>query len=230
MVGVVFELVQLNPNTLVETLMPFTQNWFEEQKAPWIEYIVPALAGKPNLNFIEVGSYEGSSALWMCENILVSDDCVLTCIDTFQGSMEIPYDSTLLGRFRENTKKHERKIRVIVDHSFNALRGLVSKSGGPDPEPVFDLAFIDGSHVARDVLTDALLLWPYIKPGGYMVFDDYEWDVYSQAMFCPKIAIDAFVAVCSHELTISYKGLQLFVQKRLEIIETPEINPRYRAV
>jgi len=87
----------------------------------------------------------------------------------------------------KNTKKHERKIRVIVDHSFNALRALVSKSGGPDPEPVFDLAFIDGSHVARDVLTDALLLWPYIKPGGYMVFDDYEWMCIAKLCFVLRL-------------------------------------------
>jgi predicted O-methyltransferase YrrM len=207
--------------------MPFTQNWFEEQKEPWIRYIVPALSGKPNLNFIEVGSYEGSSALWMCENILIGDGCVLTCIDTFQGSMEIPRDATLLDRFHENTKKHEDKIRVVVDSSFNALRGLVSRPKGPNPQPIFDLAFIDGSHIAQDVLTDGLLLWPYIKPGGYVVFDDYEWDVYSQDVFCPKIAIDAFVAVCNHELTILHKGLQLFVQKRLEMCEIPTVNPRY---
>jgi hypothetical protein len=36
--------------------MPFTQNWFEETKEPWIKYVVPALAGKSKLRFIEVGS------------------------------------------------------------------------------------------------------------------------------------------------------------------------------
>jgi predicted O-methyltransferase YrrM len=208
--------------------MPFTQNWFEETKEPWINYIVPALAGKSKLRFIEVGSYEGSSAIWMCENILTGDNCLLMCIDTFRGSMEIEYDPALHDRFCQNTQKHECKIQLIIDHSFNALRRLVIEIGGPDPQPIFDLAYIDGSHVAKDVLCDALLLWPYIKPGGYMIFDDYQWDIYIQDVFCPKIAIDAFVAVCNHELTVVHKGSQLFVQKRLRITEMPEINPRYR--
>ena len=40
----------------------------------------------------------------------------------------------------------------------------------------FDLAYIDGSHVAADVYRDAALIWPLIEPGGWIMFDDYEWD------------------------------------------------------
>ena len=34
---------------------------------------------------------------------------------------------------------------------------------------------MDGSHHARDVLQDAVLAWGLLRPGGYMIFDDYEW-------------------------------------------------------
>ena len=35
--------------------------------------------------------------------------------------------------------------------------------------------YVDGSHHARDVLQDAVLAWGLLRPGGYMIFDDYGW-------------------------------------------------------
>ena len=37
----------------------------------------------------------------------------------------------------------------------------------------FDLVYIDASHEAADVLADAVLAWPLLKPGGFLGFDDY---------------------------------------------------------
>jgi predicted O-methyltransferase YrrM len=37
---------------------------------------------------LEIGSFEGRSALWFCENILTHPEARLICIDTFVGSAE----------------------------------------------------------------------------------------------------------------------------------------------
>jgi hypothetical protein len=52
----------------------------------------------------------------------------------------------------------------------------------------FDFIYIDGSHMRVDVLLDAVLAWQLLKPGGFMVLDDYEWNEYRDNMVChPKV-------------------------------------------
>ena len=45
---------------------------------------------------LEIGSFEGRSAIWLLENILTHSNSHLTCVDTFEGSME-----------HSDTHKHE---------------------------------------------------------------------------------------------------------------------------
>ena len=57
-----------------------------------------------------------------------------------------------------------------------------------------DFVYVDGSHQAADVLSDAVLAWKLLKPGGLLVFDDYLWPLYQdRPLMNPKMAIDAFV-------------------------------------
>jgi predicted O-methyltransferase YrrM len=39
----------------------------------------------------------------------------------------------------------------------------------------FDLIYIDGSHAAADVMTDAVLSYLLLNVGGVILFDDYVW-------------------------------------------------------
>ena len=47
-----------------------------------------------------------------------------------------------------------------------------------DLNKCFDFIYIDGSHIAKDVLTDACMAWPLLMPKGLMVFDDYMWEIW----------------------------------------------------
>eukprot|EP00296_Roombia_truncata_P003522 JP439750.1.p1 GENE.JP439750.1~~JP439750.1.p1 ORF type:complete len:92 (-),score=10.09 JP439750.1:105-380(-) len=84
----------------------------------------------------------------------------------------------------------------------------------PSP-PQFDLVYIDGSHRAADVLSDAVLAWKLLSRGGIMIFDDYEWheEATREAIACPRIAVDAFVQCHSDSLHVLHQGYQLFVRK-----------------
>jgi hypothetical protein len=55
--------------------------------------------------------------------------------------------------------------------------------------------------MAKDVLVDAVLAWDLLKPGGYIIFDDYNcYGPRSRLVpnFTPKIAVDAFVKIFDH--------------------------------
>lgn len=65
----------------------FTSDWFSTNIPLW-KKLLQNYKDKPNLKFLEIGSYEGRSAVWLMENILTQENCTLTCIDTFEGSAE----------------------------------------------------------------------------------------------------------------------------------------------
>jgi hypothetical protein len=111
-------------------------------------------------------------------------------------------------RFLENLQRAGLRDRVTI------LEGL-SKEVLPTLEPQsFDLIYIDASHVALDVMRDAILSWELLKDDGYLVFDDYIYRRHFPAELRPQMAIDAFVAAFRDELLVVHRGLQVAVQRR----------------
>ena len=96
--------------------------------------------------------------------------------------------------------------------SVDVLASLLGVSAG-----TFDVAYVDGSHAARDVIGDGVMCWELLRRGGVMVFDDYRWDrVMGDAVppkRCPRMAVDAFLGMFEDELVVLDRGYQVVVQK-----------------
>jgi predicted O-methyltransferase YrrM len=102
----------------------------------------------------------------------------------------------------------DRDVQPIKSTSVDALGNLISY------KKQFDFIYIDGSHLAKDVLTDACMAWPLLKPKGFMVFDDYSWKPPGFTLLQrPKVAVDAFINMFEDELQIAHSGYQLIVRK-----------------
>ncbi len=181
----------------------FTDDWarFYQDWARWLE----PYRGKP-ASGIEIGVYEGRSTCWLFENILTHSDARLWCLDTFESFDGIEGD--YLERFEDNTGQYEDRINLDYGLSQDFLREI------PITHP-YDFAIIDGSHAAKDVLADSVLVWDWLKPGGIIIWDDYEWLGFGHAQCAetdkPRIAIDAFVSVYRPEILQS--GYQLICRK-----------------
>jgi predicted O-methyltransferase YrrM len=192
----------------------FTQNWFAQAEQLWPQ-LVSHLSGEAGLRtFLEIGSFEGRSSVWIMENMM-SDGEHLICIDTWEGGEEHSTEdmSPAEDNFRYNMQVAKdqfpgRNFQVIKDFSYGALASLV---GSPFD---FDFIYIDGSHVAKDVLTDACMAWPLLKPQGMMVFDDYMWGNPRDILHRPKPAVDAFCNIFAEEAEIIHAGYQLVVRKK----------------
>ena len=77
----------------------------------------------------------------------------------------------------------------------------------------FDLAYIDGSHMAADVYSDAVLTWSMMESGGLVIFDDYEWDLMNEELERPKLGIDAFLAAFRGYYREVLRGYQIVIAK-----------------
>lgn len=168
------------------------------------------LTGKPDLRFLEIGCFEGRTTLWLLENVLTDPSSKITVIDTFEGSVEFePHgiDCNFYERFIQNLGDYiGEKVRTCIGSS-----GRLFQSGVFWGE-TFDFIYVDGSHAAADVLSDAVLSWPLLKSGGVMCFDDYLWGAGLMPEWDrPQIAIEAFIRCYAPQLKGSPQGYDHFV-------------------
>jgi predicted O-methyltransferase YrrM len=157
--------------------------------------------GLDNVHMLEVGSYEGRSALWFLDNILTHPTSSITCVDAF-------YVRRAEFRFDHNIKisGFSSKVTKIKGESQEVLKLF---RGG-----IYDIIYIDGSHRAVDVYTDALLSWALLKPGGIIIFDDYAWEPEKPLEERPEMGIDTFLRDFYSQIEILHKEYQVIVKRK----------------
>jgi predicted O-methyltransferase YrrM len=185
----------------------FTTDWFSGNIPVW-NIVFESYKNKPNLKVLEVGSFQGRSTVWLLENVLTHATSEITCVDTFEGSVEHNDDlkKNLLDIFKHNVTKFADKVTVLKGPSQEVLRAL-------QKEEEYDFIYIDGDHHAHSVLADAVLAFPLLKKGGIMIFDDYGWQVMEHDWQRPKLAIDAFVQVLHNKIHVIHVGYQVVIRK-----------------
>jgi SAM-dependent methyltransferase len=187
----------------------FSEDWVTENTTNWSR-ILGGFKGKADVHALEVGSFEGRSALWFLENILTHPTDSITCVDIWVG----PYEKL----FDDNVRAYSQpdKVIKIKSRSDEALRKLKPNS--------FDFIYVDGSHIAKDVLMDAILAWDLLKPGGYIIFDDYNWygpRSWLVENYTPKIAIDSFMRVFGPYLEVVDRDYQVVIRKKTDPDHVP---------
>ena len=148
----------------------FSNDWFGAAQAPsvWPRF-AQHLPG--NTAFLEIGSWEGRSTVWTAENLAAPRGAQIVCVDSWQGGEE--HDPRQMGgvhaRFQANMAALAANRREAGgDIAVRALRGA-SVQGLAQllvEERRFDFCYVDGSHTARDTLTDACMAWAMLKDGG----------------------------------------------------------------
>jgi precorrin-6B methylase 2 len=184
----------------------FTHDLFTTHIKQW-EKDFGFLKGRPNLRFVEIGSFEGRSTCWLLEHILTHETSTIICIDPF-NEIDQPRQEEY---FDFNIKQ------TGMAHKVTKLRGLSQFILKFLPTAAFDFVYIDGSHEARDILQDALLSWDALKRYGVLVFDDYQYTLpftmVDTITLQPKQAIDAFLSLVTGRYQIIHKGRQVALRK-----------------
>src|SRR3989344_8187879 len=146
----------------METLPPFLTDWFSKQIPVWENHLAH-LKGKPDLRFLEIGSFEGRSACWLLKNILTHASAKLTCID--------PFPVIGAETIRKYAQAHEWQIKepypecIDIERRFDAniaatgaahkvikRKGVSQETLRELPLHSFDVIYVDGSHFPPDAL------------------------------------------------------------------------------
>lgn len=192
----------------------FTNDWFGATG----RYIWQAMLPKFGpTRILEIGSYEGRATCFLIEALKRPLD--IHCIDTWKGGSEhseIDMDA-VKERFHKNTalaidkSKQAITLKVYEGRSDDVLAQMQTEY-----KDYFDFVYVDGSHVAADVMSDAVLAFRLLCSGGIMCFDDYLWKGGDpiDPINCPKMAIDAFTMLYCRQLNVlALPPTQLFVEK-----------------
>ena len=178
----------------------FTYDWFTSAVPVWTRVLEP-YSGRPDTHYLEVGVFEGRSAIWMLNNILTHPTSTLTGIDLFPGDLR----ETYLANLELSGVAH--KAVTITGRSQVELRGLQPDS--------YDIIYIDGGHTGDMVLADAVLSWDLLKVGGLLIFDDYRWKMEEYpAEVRPGVSIQAFITAYRNYLEVVHLDYQAIVRKK----------------
>ena len=137
------------------------------------------------IKILEIGSWAGASAITFGKYLKSHNNGrgVIVCVDFWEPYLRDIDTMKLSGPFREMTlaTKNNRILDLFLYNIRAAglsnivipIKGL-SKNAIPLLGEKFDYAFIDGSHIYKDVIQDIRMVIPLIKEGGVFSGDDLE--------------------------------------------------------
>lgn len=187
----------------------FTEDWFSINIKSWTE-LLSHFKGK-ECHVLEIGSYQGRSAVWLLENILTHPSSKITCIDTFEGSVEHSHaqKQNISELFEANViRNFGNKVIVHKGRSADVLRTLPTTK-------TYDFVYVDGAHLSANAMEDAVLSFPLLRVGGIMIFDDFQGGEPGERDHPknPYTGIVGFVSAYSPFVDVIHVGYQLALRK-----------------
>lgn len=189
------------------TTHKFSRDWFTSHIIVWRTFLKEFK--KEDFEYLELGTYEGKSVIFMLENY---PNCKATVIDTFGQTEEYKKlgecGEDYYERFSENIQPYLDRTTIITGHTYDNLIHMLD-----DEFKTFDIIYVDASHTAKDTLVDMVLAWEMLSINGIMIVDDYNWDRNVGTINHPKDGVDAFLLAYKEKYEIVHKDYQIALRK-----------------
>ncbi len=187
----------------------FTVNTFTDKISAWTK-LLEEFKGKPGINYLEIGTFEGRSALWMLENILTHPTSTLTIIDLFAENNLKTFTANV------NLSGEASKFKIMTGSSTDKIREIPFNS--------IDLAYIDGSGRGIIMFSDLVGTWNVAKVGGLIICSRYSLTPHLRRVLNlqaddpgPHEAIDTFLKMYKTYITVvALQGNYVIVRKNRE--------------
>ena len=167
--------------------MQFSVIFHDHAKSSFLRILQEVIVPKVT---IEIGVFEGETTFNITNLLGERDpDYKHYAIDPFSASenlrQEVVDDAKLT--FKKNMLEFPQ-VELIEKTSFEGLLELHQRGIKAD------FIYVDGSHFAKDVLSDAVFGFELLNIGGVMLFDDaVSWRYGEYIQDSPKVAVDAFI-------------------------------------
>jgi len=185
-----------------------TNDWFSGSE---LRRNLPRFIQSPEhpRSILEIGSYEGLSACYFSDELLNHPDSKLVCVDPFDSgdvTTEVTPETELL--FRSNISLSKNASKVTLFKMFNRDFYAIQRQRLQSVTELFDLIYIDGSHLPADIILDMNECYKLLKPGGIMWMDDYYFGKDGSV----KRAMDSVLSSLTG-YRIIHKDYQIAIQK-----------------
>ncbi len=158
-----------------------------------------------NFKYLEIGSLEGNSALFIINNFKVKK---VVCVDIWEDE-----------NFKEEQHKNFNNFKTNINEFSNIVETFKGTSDNYflNQEDKFDVIYIDGSHEADQVYKDIKNSWKILNMNGILICDDYFYgNIYKNPDNVPSIAINKFVSELLKNSSIEIlcvNNSQIFLKK-----------------
>lgn len=195
--------------------LELSNDWFSGKAPPfWLSVIDEYGYKEKEIEALEIGSWEGLSSHFILSSLPKAH---LTCVDTWEGADEhkdgtaatIDVLNNIESTFDKNLTPYQDRLTKYKGTSYSFFEKNRGRS-------VFDFIYVDGSHHCDDVIVDAVKCFEMLKVGGIMVFDDYFWRHYPNAIDNPAAAINLFLRLKKGTFKIIRMYYQIIIQKQAD--------------
>jgi predicted O-methyltransferase YrrM len=158
------------------------------------------------IHALQIGAYLGDASQWLLDWVLTDTGSWLVDVDTWEGSQETAHEAINFAAV------HEFYLRRMRGRNVGSFQGTSDAYFDMKPAP-FDFIYIDGAHTSEQVMRDAVNADQYLKVGGLLAFDDYQWWDETDPRDRPAPAIDAFVRCYEKRYEVLEMDLQVWLRK-----------------
>ena len=156
------------------------------------------LKNKPNIT-LEIGALYGGSSLYILENFCKMD-----------GSHHYIMDINTNEYIENNINPYKDKVTYILGESSDSFKTFQHDN---KTKEFLDFVYIDGNHMSKYVLEDAVNAFYCLKNNGYIIFDDFGGGLEQEQYLQVKTGADAFYHGYHKYLDIIYTGYQVIMKK-----------------
>ena len=190
-------------------------NWFAQiAQANFEKFLLPQ-AGKPNLDYLQLGAFTGDASVWLAENVLTGERSRLRDIDTWEGAPNEPVQTAMdFDDVYETYKSKTEKFPQISHWKMTTQDFLIEECAERVLIP-YDFIYVDAHHTAASALLDSELSWPLLRRGGILAIDDYEWEhPDGNPIHAPKLGIHMFLDRHEGEYETLAINSQVWIRKK----------------
>lgn len=176
-------------------------DWFSKNISIWKFFLPKIFSKDKKINYLEIGSFEGRSCLFICENFKEAN---IVAVDTFKGKGKHNIDfKCVLDNFLNNTNEYKDRLNLNITDSKNFFENNTEK---------FDLIYIDGSHDMEDVKADCENALKFLNDKSILILDDFLWNGYDDVKKNPISAIIPFIIKNQKNIEILYMNYQVILK------------------